>query len=80
MINPKLINFKSETLRMQTSRKTNFEKTTLSKRAEMVDGLLHTGRCKKLNKTKRGGGVKGAFRNAEGKDSMINQEKYFAGA
>lgn len=39
---------------MQTSRKTNFEKTTLAKRAEMVDGLLHTGRCKKLGKTKRG--------------------------
>ena len=35
---------------------------------------------RKLNKTKRGGGIKGAFRNAEGKDSMINQEKYFVGA
>lgn len=23
---------------------------------------------------------KGAFRNAEGKDSMVNQEKYFVGA
>lgn len=39
---------------MQTSRKTNFEKTTLAKRSEMVDGMLHTGLCKKLGKTKRG--------------------------
>lgn len=35
---------------------------------------------RKLNKTKRGGGVKGAFRNAEGKDSLVNQEKYLVGA
>lgn len=34
---------------------------------------------RKLNKTKRGGGVKGSFRNAKG-DSVVNQEKYFVGA
>lgn len=33
-------------------------------------------RGKKFNKPKRGGGVKGNFRNAHG-DSILNQEKYF---
>lgn len=39
----------------------------------------YTPKGRKLNKTQRGGGVKGAFRNCEGKDSIVNQEKYFVG-
>lgn len=53
----------------------NFER--IRERQQTAD-YMPKGR--KLNKTKRGGGVKGAFRNADGKDSMINQEKYFVGA
>lgn len=52
----------------------NFERI---RERQQTEGYIPKGR--KLNKTKRGGGVKGAFRNAEGKDSMINQEKYFVG-
>lgn len=39
----------------------------------------YTPKGRKLNKTKRGGGVKGAFRTADGKDSLVNQGKYFEG-
>lgn len=53
----------------------NFERNRERKQTE---GYIPQGR--KLNKTQRGGGVKGAFRNSEGKDSMINQERYFVGA
>ena len=53
----------------------NFERNRERKQTE---GYIPHGR--KLNKTQRGGGVKGAFRNSEGKDSMINQERYFVGA
>lgn len=57
----------------------NFEKVCRksSNRYGMDEGQK---KGRKLNKTQRGGGVKGAFRGAEGKDSLINQEKYFAGA
>jgi len=52
----------------------NFERI---RERQQTEGYIPKGR--KLNKTKRGG-VKGAFPNAEGKDSMVNQEKYFVGA
>lgn len=52
----------------------NFERI---REREKTEGYMPKGR--KLNKTKRGGGVKGAFRALEGKDSMVNAEKYFAG-
>lgn len=47
----------------------NFERI---RERQQTEDYIPKGR--KLNKTKRGGGVKGAFRNAEGKDSMVNQE------
>lgn len=53
----------------------NFERI---RERQKTEDYIPKGR--KLNKTKRGGGVKGAFRNAEGKDSLVNQEKYFVGA
>ena len=54
----------------------NFERI---RERQQTEDYIPKGR--KLNKTKRGGGgVKGAFRNAEGKDSLVNQEKYFVGA
>lgn len=54
----------------------NFEKT---KRSTVETTSEETrSRLKKLGKTQRGGGVKGKFR--ESKDSIINQERYFAGA
>lgn len=53
----------------------NFERI---RERQKTEGYIPKGH--KLNKTKRGGGVKGAFRNAEGKDSLVNQEKYFVGA
>lgn len=53
----------------------NFERI---RERQQTEDCIPKGR--KLNKTKRGGGVKGAFRNAEGKDSLVNQEKYFVGA
>lgn len=56
------------------SQSVNFERIRERQRTE---GYMPKGR--KLNKTKRGGGVKGAFRDASGKDSLVNQEKYFAG-
>ena len=42
----------------------NFERI---RERQQTEGYSPKGR--KLNKTKRGGGIKGAFRNAEGKDS-----------
>ncbi|QNM37853.2 hypothetical protein NS1_07 [Citrobacter phage NS1] len=42
----------------------NFER--IRERQQTEDNIP---KGRKLNKTKRGGGVKGAFRNAEGKDS-----------
>lgn len=53
----------------------NFERT---RERQQTEDYIPKGR--KLNKTKRGGGIKGAFRNTEGKDSLVNQEKYFVGA
>ena len=53
----------------------NFERI---RERQQTEDYIPKGR--KLNKTKRGGGVKDAFRNAEGKDSLVNQEKYFVGA
>lgn len=53
----------------------NFERI---RERQQTKGYMPKGR--KLNKTKRGGGVKGAFRNLEGKDSMANTERYFVGA
>ena len=53
----------------------NFERI---RERQQTEDYIPKGR--KLNKTQRGGGVKGAFRNAEGKDPMVNQEKYFVGA
>ncbi|MGV7507515.1 hypothetical protein PJN21_29935, partial [Mycobacterium kansasii] len=47
----------------------NFERT---RERQQTEGYIPKGR--KLNKTKRGGGVKGSFRNAKG-DSVVNQEK-----
>lgn len=52
----------------------NFER---NRERQQTEGYIPKGR--KLNKTKRGGGVKGSFRNAKG-DSVVNQEKYFVGA
>lgn len=52
----------------------NFERT---RERQQTEGYIPKGR--KLNKTQRGGGVKGSFRNAKG-DSVANQEKYFVGA
>ncbi|YP_009949134.1 hypothetical protein HOU91_gp26 [Enterobacter phage EcpYZU01] len=72
MINPNSI--QSGVTRMYQNT-INFER---NRERQQTEGYIPKGR--KLNKTKRGGGVKGAFRNAEGKDSMINQEKYFVGA
>lgn len=44
---------------MQTSRVNNFEKRTLSKRHEVdAQGLLHIGRQRKVEKTKRGTSMK----------------------
>lgn len=56
------------------SQSVNFERTRERKQTE---GYIPKGR--KLNKTQRGGGLKGSFRNAKG-DSVVNQEKYFVGA
>ena len=53
----------------------NFERI---RERQQTEGYIPKGL--KLNKTKRGGGVKGAFRNTEGRDSVVNQEKYFVGA
>lgn len=53
----------------------NFERT---RERQQTEGYIPKGR--KLNKTKRGGGVKGKFRDAVNQDSMVNQEKYFVGA
>ena len=52
----------------------NFERT---RERQQTEGYIPKGR--KLNKTQRGGGINGYFRNANG-DSMVNQEKYFVGA
>lgn len=52
----------------------NFERI---RERQQTEGYTPKGR--KLNKTKRGGGVKGAFRTTESKDSFINQERYFSG-
>ena len=57
------------------SQSVNFERF---REKQQTEGYIPKGR--KLNKTKRGGGVKGAFRAAESKDSIINQERYFVGA
>lgn len=53
---------------------TNFERITRKAPAEGFTGRKGA----KLNKTQRGGGVKGQFRDLKG-DSLINQEKYFSG-
>lgn len=53
----------------------NFERI---RKRQQTEGYIPKGH--KLNKVKRGGGIKGDFRNAEGKDFMVNQEKYFIGA
>lgn len=53
----------------------NFERI---RERQKTEGYIPKGR--KLNKTKRGGGVKGKFRATENQDSMINQERYFVGA
>ena len=53
---------------------TNFER---NREREQTEGFIPKGR--KLNKTRRGGGLKGSFRNANG-DSVVNKEKYFVGA
>lgn len=52
----------------------NFERNRERKQTE---DYIPKGR--KLNKTQRGGGVKGAFRDLEGKDSKANTERYFVG-
>ncbi len=52
----------------------NFER---NRERQQTEGYIPKGR--KLNKTQRGGGVKGSFRNAK-VDSVVNQEKYFVGA
>lgn len=52
----------------------NFER---NRERQQTEGYIPKGR--KLNKTQRGGGLKGSFRNAKG-DSVVNQEKYFVGA
>uniref|UniRef100_A0AAU8EH45 Uncharacterized protein n=1 Tax=Klebsiella phage vB_Kpn30-P2 TaxID=3230855 RepID=A0AAU8EH45_9VIRU len=52
----------------------NFER---NRERQQTEGYIPKGR--KLNKTQRGGGLKGSFRNARG-DSVVNQEKYFVGA
>lgn len=57
------------------SQSVNFERI---REKQQTEGYIPKGR--KLNKTKRGGGVKGAFRDTNGKDSLANQEKYFVGA
>lgn len=52
----------------------NFERI---RERQKTEGYIPKGR--KLNKTKRGCGVKGVFRNSEGKDSLVNKGKYFVG-
>ncbi|QOV07436.1 hypothetical protein EHPHDBNB_00160 [Klebsiella phage 066053] len=52
----------------------NFER---NRERQQTEGYIPKGR--KLNKTQRGGGVKGSFRSSKG-DSIVNQEKYFVGA
>lgn len=57
--------------------RTNFEaiiRTERKREKAMSDEFMPKGR--KLNKTKRGGGVKGSFRSMQ-EDSKVNQEKYF---
>ena len=53
----------------------NFERI---RERQQTEDYIPKGR--KLNKTKRGGGTKGLFRSMEGRDSVVNQEKYFVGA
>lgn len=53
----------------------NFERI---REHQQTEGYMPKGR--KMNKTKRGGGVKGVFRNSEGKDSLVNKAKYIVGA
>lgn len=53
----------------------NFERI---RERQQTEDYIPKGR--KLNKTKRGGGMKGLFRSMEDRDSMINNEKYFVGA
>ncbi|WEU75003.1 hypothetical protein ECG4_08 [Escherichia virus ECG4] len=48
----------------------NFERI---RERQQTEDYIPKGR--KLNKTKRGGGVKGAFRNAEGKDSLWSTKR-----
>ena len=52
----------------------NFER---NRESQQTEGYIPKGR--KRNKTQRGGGVKGSFRNAKG-NSVIKREKYFVGA
>ncbi|WFG77596.1 hypothetical protein LS2_12 [Escherichia virus LS2] len=48
----------------------NFERI---RERQQTEDYIPKGR--KLNKTKRGGGVKGAFRNAEGKDALWSTKR-----
>lgn len=58
--------------------RTNFEKTLSRKDSHLSEEARD--RIRKRGKIVRGGGVKGQFRGSVGKDSIVNQERYFVGA